>query len=240
MILVQYVERRVHLSSGKYWCYLLAMSTLPQVAAQRTAPPLRYVGGDPSLDLVNTVDWTASGLQNERLPDYNRLTAWAEGAGVLSPGSGAKLRRLAAADPGAAQAALRKAWRIRGVLHRLFAGLAAGEPRADASDEFASLLRATLQELRLERQGKGTARHAWTFPASGTALDGVLAPVVWSAARLLASADAESLRMCAGPDCGWVFVDRSRNGLRRWCEMQTCGTQEKTRRRSTHILRRRQ
>jgi predicted RNA-binding Zn ribbon-like protein len=26
-------------------------------------------------------------------------------------------------------------------------------------------------------------------------------------------------------------VDRSRNGFRRWCQMRTCGTREKTRRR---------
>ena len=34
-----------------------------------------------------------------------------------------------------------------------------------------------------------------------------------------------------GADCGWMFVDRSRNRLRRWCQMETCGTMEKTRRR---------
>ena len=182
---------------------------------------------------------TEAGPQHERLPDYERLAEWAEGVGVLPRGSAPKLRRLAAADPGGAQAALRRAWRIRSVLQRLFAGLVSGGSPGDAAGEFASLLPAALQELRLERQGKDTTRYAWAFPASATKLDGFLAPVVWSAARLLASADAESLRICAGPDCGWMFIDRSRNGLRRWCEMQTCGTQEKTRRRSTRILRRR-
>jgi predicted RNA-binding Zn ribbon-like protein len=29
-----------------------------------------------------------------------------------------------------------------------------------------------------------------------------------------------------------MFVDRSRNGFRRWCQMATCGTEEKTRRRA--------
>jgi predicted RNA-binding Zn ribbon-like protein len=28
-----------------------------------------------------------------------------------------------------------------------------------------------------------------------------------------------------------MYVDRSRNGLRRWCQMETCGTREKSRRR---------
>jgi predicted RNA-binding Zn ribbon-like protein len=38
--------------------------------------------------------------------------------------------------------------------------------------------------------------------------------------------------VCAAPDCGWVYVDRSRNGFRRWCQMETCGTEEKSRRRA--------
>jgi predicted RNA-binding Zn ribbon-like protein len=39
------------------------------------------------------------------------------------------------------------------------------------------------------------------------------------------------VRVCDGDDCGWMYVDRSRNGFRRWCQMRTCGTREKTRRR---------
>ena len=31
--------------------------------------PFKFVGGDPSVDLVNTVDWTARGLVDERLTD---------------------------------------------------------------------------------------------------------------------------------------------------------------------------
>ena len=35
------------------------------------------------------------------------------------------------------------------------------------------------------------------------------------------------LRACPGPDCEWVFVDRSRNGSRRWCQMSECGNRAK-------------
>ncbi|MGH3400264.1 MAG: CGNR zinc finger domain-containing protein [Streptosporangiaceae bacterium] len=30
--------------------------------------------------------------------------------------------------------------------------------------------------------------------------------------------------------CGWLFLDRSRNGSRRWCTMEFCGAQAKARR----------
>ena len=52
--------------------------------------PFKYVGGDPAIDLVNTVDWTRQGLRDERLGDYQRLTRWAEGSGVVSPRTGGK------------------------------------------------------------------------------------------------------------------------------------------------------
>jgi predicted RNA-binding Zn ribbon-like protein len=56
-------------------------------------------------------------------------------------------------------------------------------------------------------------------------------PVIWAAANLLKSDELSQVRVCDGDDCGWMYVDRSRNGLRRWCQMRTCGTREKSRRR---------
>jgi len=35
------------------------------------------------------------------------------------------------------------------------------------------------------------------------------------------------IKACPGPDCGWVFHDRSRNGSRRWCDMAACGNRAK-------------
>ncbi|MEO5885518.1 MAG: CGNR zinc finger domain-containing protein [Candidatus Limnocylindrales bacterium] len=35
------------------------------------------------------------------------------------------------------------------------------------------------------------------------------------------------LRTCGNPLCRWLFVDRSRNGSRVWCEMAVCGNRMK-------------
>jgi hypothetical protein len=40
----------------------------------------------------------------------------------------------------------------------------------------------------------------------------------------------DRLRVCANPACRFIFVDRSRNGARRWCEMAVCGNRVKGRR----------
>ncbi|MEO8561896.1 MAG: CGNR zinc finger domain-containing protein [bacterium] len=48
----------------------------------------------------------------------------------------------------------------------------------------------------------------------------------------MARSHSRSVRQRGGADCGWLYVDRSRNGLRRWCQMEVCGTREKSRKRA--------
>jgi predicted RNA-binding Zn ribbon-like protein len=195
--------------------------------------PFKYVGGDPAVDLVNTVDWTSTGLKDERLGDYQRVLRWAEEAGVLSTRAAQALRRRAAAHPREAEAAHRAVQRARQVIHRLFYELADGSSSTEAVQDFNQLLGPVLEHLRLQRarsrDSKPRLELGWEQQEE--TLESVLWPVLWSAAALITSADAEKIRVCGAADCGWMYVDRSRNGFRRWCQMETCGTREKTRRR---------
>lgn len=198
------------------------------------APAFVYVGGDPSLDLVNTVDWAAGGLTAERLGDYQRFTRWAEGAGVIPRAEGRRLRRAAHSQPREARVAVADAGELRSILQRVFRAVAEREAAPDGAwEEFNRRLGDALARLRLAPAGPGAGRGGarWRWLDAETRLDSPLWPVVWSAARLLASDEAGRIRVCAGPDCGWMYVDRSRNRMRRWCEMRTCGTAAKTRRR---------
>ena len=40
-------------------------------------------------------------------------------------------------------------------------------------------------------------------------------------------ADPNNLKRCSNPSCRWLFIDRSRNRSRRWCEMAVCGNRAK-------------
>jgi predicted RNA-binding Zn ribbon-like protein len=193
-----------------------------------SAPPLRYVGGDPALDLVNTVDWTPDGQADERLDSYGRLAEWAHGAGLASRREAAALAGRATARPGEASAALRRAREARLAIRRAMLARARGAASTADVAELNRLLADALPHLRLTRGSEGL-ELAWQDAVSH--LESPVWGAVWSAAQLLASEEADRIRVCAGPDCGWMYVDRSRNGLRRWCEMATCGTREKSRRR---------
>jgi predicted RNA-binding Zn ribbon-like protein len=192
--------------------------------------PLKFVGGDPSLDLVNTVDWTEHGLEAERLQDYSDLVRWGQAAGVLEEGQARRLRQSAEMNPRHALAGLREAYRVRNLLARLFRTVVTDAKDAAPWREFDRLLTRTLRHLRLRPGSGGGAAASWQWHGDDR-LDSVLWPVVRAAAALLASEEASRIHVCADPSCGWMFVDRSRNGLRRWCQMSSCGTMEKTRRR---------
>jgi predicted RNA-binding Zn ribbon-like protein len=204
----------------------------------RRAPPFKYVGGDASVDFVNTVDWTARGLTNERLIDYESLIGWAEGAGVLSVDDAARLRDAARHRPGTARQVVERARRLRRLVKQIFDGFATGQPNRRAIEAFNRQLSEALPWLRIAvspRARDGGAAADWIWGVSPARLDAVLWPILWTTAVLLTSSDSERIKGCASPDCGWMFVDRSRNGLRRWCAMDTCGTLEKTQRRRERL-----
>lgn len=192
--------------------------------------PFRYVGGDRSLDFVNTTNWLPGGLERDRFVTYGRVVEWAEGAEVVNAEVAGRLLDRAARRRRQAGAALGAALEARAVLRGLFVAGLSGSPGAEVVDRFNILLSEAASRTRLVRTSSGGLVRSWS--GFGDELESVFWPVIWSAVELASSSDVARLRMCAGQDCGWLYVDRSRNRLRRWCEMSVCGTAEKNRRRA--------
>jgi predicted RNA-binding Zn ribbon-like protein len=214
------------------------MAATPDSISFAPEKKFRYVGGDPSLDLINTTEWTNQGLEKDRLSDYARLMEWAEGAGVLKAADARRLRSVAEQHPRSASRAYQRARQLRVVLQRVFSTVVRGVSPGPELHKFNVLLAGALAHGEFARINPG--RLAWTWRGWGDAPECVLWPVVRSAAALLESANIVSLRICELPECGWMYLDHSRNGLRRWCQMDVCGTKEKTRRRRERTRRRRQ
>jgi predicted RNA-binding Zn ribbon-like protein len=71
----------------------------------------------------------------------------------------------------------------------------------------------------------------WEIDAKALrSLEGPLWPVARSAADLLTGGELSTVRECALETCAWLFVDRSKNQKRRWCDMKVCGNRSKVRR----------
>lgn len=208
---------------------VLTFPSMPQPTASSVAnvpTPFEYVGGDPALDFVNTVDWAREGPRRDRLTHYGRLVTWAEGAGVTDDQTAARLYRMAAEHPARCAEALEQAHAARVVLRDLFRAVVHRHEGMAALGPFNDLLGHAMERLRLR-----SAPLAYTWSDWGHDPACLVWSVTFSASNLLTSAEASRLGECPGDDCGWMFVDRSRNGLRRWCQMETCGTIAKNRRR---------
>jgi predicted RNA-binding Zn ribbon-like protein len=197
-----------------------------------TQAPAEWVfhlsGGRLCLDFANTVSWRRSEEPIERLNTYRDLVAWSRQAGILPSREANHLARAGSRRPGEAAKALRKAVELRELIYRICSSIAGGgQPRpADLV-----MLNARLHEAlgRLQVVPKG-GRFSLEWPAGEQALARMLWPTVRSAAELLTSADLKYLRTCAANNCGWIFLDTSRNRSRRWCDMRVCGNRAKVRR----------
>jgi len=192
---------------------------------------LPLLGGHLSLDFANTLEWRGSARERDWLTGYEALVAWALRAGAVDGREAEELRAYADWAPGSAAEVLAEARALREAVYLVAAALAAGgTPEALEVADLEALnrrLAPLLGETRLSATAGGLV------PAWGGASDD-LARVLWPVARsafdLLSGNAAGRLRECAGSDCHWLFLDRSKNGSRRWCAMSNCGNLAKARR----------
>jgi predicted RNA-binding Zn ribbon-like protein len=179
------------------------------------------------LDFANTRQWRGSTPPTETLAAPKDLAEWLDKAGL--PGAAA-LRARWRADPTAAAADLEAARALREAIYRL---LAAPVPDDAALAAFNGALAQAPERRCVELTDRG---FCWRIEPWAPTVPTLLAPVLWSAAELLAGQRHARVRPCANPKCGWLFIDDSKAGNRRWCSMAWCGNRAKAHR---HYARRR-
>ncbi|MFK8905969.1 CGNR zinc finger domain-containing protein [Streptomyces sp. YS-3] len=62
---------------------------------------------------------------------------------------------------------------------------------------------------------------------SSAAVEDALSVIAGDAISLLAGEREGKISLCASPTCRAAFLDTSRGGTRKWCDMNTCGNREK-------------
>jgi predicted RNA-binding Zn ribbon-like protein len=181
------------------------------------------------LDFTNTIRSRPLSDKLDLIRSYEDLLSWARQATILTPGETAMLDELARQQPRAAADALSRVLALREALYRVFSARAAGLPAsgADLHTINRSIGRA-MSKAGLSPSARGG--YEWGWPGVPVGLDRIAWWVARSATELLTSTDLTSVRECAGYDCGRLFMDGTKNGSRRWCDMATCGNRAKGRR----------
>jgi predicted RNA-binding Zn ribbon-like protein len=188
---------------------------------------LPLIGGSLCLDFTNTVGSWGDSQPSEWLDNYAGLVAWSCHAGALDKRNAPRLLRAAARQPEDAARVYARAVALRAALYGIFRSRIDGKrARIDQLAVLNGILSGALAQARLAATPNGIE---WSWMGKGAGLDCLLWPLARSAAELLTSPLADHLRHCANDTCGWLFVDMSRNGSRRWCSMSDCGNRAKAR-----------
>ncbi len=183
------------------------------------------VAGVLCLDFVNTVTWRNDSIdRGERLTSYKELLLWCEAAHVLTSKEKRAVERAAKVQPEDAVNVLNSAIALREALANLYLK----KPQQKASLEIVNnwLERAPARH----RLTCSPNNYQWQMDQSTDPLFQPLWPILWSGADLLVSTQRDRVSSCAGPRCGWLFLDLSRNRSRRWCSMADCGNRAKAQR----------
>jgi predicted RNA-binding Zn ribbon-like protein len=184
------------------------------------------VGGHVALDLVNTVAWRLDSARTiDRLSDGAALVRWARFVGLLDQDLADAMAAELADDPAAGQRVVTHIRRAREQLYMVLQPLAVGAQPAPSD----------LDDLR-----------RWLLGVLGRADLTSVMPLEWStglwslrdlpdrlgleAWSLLEREDRRRIRQCQDSSCGWLFLDRTRNGSRVWCSSADCGNRTRARR----------
>ena len=178
----------------------------------------RLVGGNPSLDFVNT-DFFAADGSADVLRSADEFLAWCAHAGVASTSE------VPAKRPRAQEAAfLQEAVDVRGAIRSVMEAIAThSEPDRAALNALRS---AYVDAVDGATPTLADGRLSWAWET--TSPRGPLDELVGAAVDLLRNDPLDRLKAC--PNCGYLFLDTTKNGSRRWCSMEDCGTQAKMRR----------
>jgi predicted RNA-binding Zn ribbon-like protein len=193
---------------------------------------LPLAGERPSLNFINTIDWRLNTQKyRDALESYSDLLAFALRLNILSIPTYTELHEKARTSPSIAMRSLADAIAFRNALTSIIDDIAHSStpnqsihPKPEAVAIFEAARRKAHESESLVWHED---RLVLCSNPEGEGLDLPWLALVRDAEDLFRSSLASRVRVCAAEGCGWVFLDLSKNGTRRWCSMKLCGNREK-------------
>jgi predicted RNA-binding Zn ribbon-like protein len=191
----------------------------------RIIETLELDGGSLCLDFVNSV---RSRFEN---PLYEFITSpgdwlrWIHRVQLFNDVEEDRLKKYVSKNQGQAANQLKRIISVRELLYRIFWKLAQEEiPSKKDLAHFNKELSLSLRYLKIGFTNELKVTENWDDKSFNLLY--TLYPLLKSAYDLLISDTLNRLKECK--HCGWVYLDKSKNNSRRWCNMKTCGNTEKT------------
>jgi predicted RNA-binding Zn ribbon-like protein len=172
------------------------------------------------LNFINTIHDRKEKPMRDYLKNPVDIVAWAEKAELLADKGGKRLEKALEDNPKKGRQFFVVAMDLRELLYQMFSTVTAGKKISPAHlSQFNVFLRDHFSHQILTALHDGY-KESWDLPADS--LKHITAPIIKDAYDLLLSDKLPRVKEC--PNCGWLFLDTTRNGKRRWCSMKNCGS----------------
>ncbi len=184
----------------------------------------RLSGGHLCLDFVNTVEPRVGNNPHDVLTTYADLVLWGHYVGLLSEEKANTLLKEAQSRQKDATAVFAKAMNLREAIYSIFSTLIQHASLSSSDlDTLQRLFVETMTQGHIEETPRGIE---WQWSSEESNLEQLLWPLSRSAIELLTSSEVTRVKECPHWEggCGWLFLDRSKNGSRRWCSDEECGS----------------
>jgi predicted RNA-binding Zn ribbon-like protein len=195
----------------------------------RAFSPRDLIAGHVVLDFANTVNGRDA-RPSDWLDGYARLLQWAALTGAFRRETLSFLRREGRENQRGARRELASARSLREALFGILSALARGDSAPPAA--LTSLERRWKRSVSAATLNDTSRGFAPVLRAERVGLETVSSQIALWAVALLCELPNPRMRICEGSDCSWLFLDTSKSGRRRWCDMATCGNVSKARRHS--------
>ena len=166
------------------------------------------------------------GKPGGHLHDYRDLVEWSRTAGILDDAETEELLKHDAQSPQHVESVYRRGVELREATYRVFRAACEGA-NPEAAD--LALLNQVLSEA-LSHMRLASIDGVYRLEYDSNPPESILWRLAANASELLTSEDITRVKRCASEECGWLFLDLSRNRSRRWCSMESCGNRMKARR----------
>ena len=180
-------------------------------------------GGMLCLDFVNTVSEWIPAPGKDYIDNYAAVVQWTKRLNIMSPKD---IRAYEAAIRRDLQevSAMKYFRQVRQCMFDVLTDIAKKKKVNHHFDQLGEHIRQSNRHLLYKKDSSG--KVATAFDDQHPAMIPVWHALQSAASLLLDANQWNRVRSC--PSCGWLFLDTSKGGKRKWCDMTLCGSRDKS------------
>ena len=197
----------------------------------------KFIGGRLCLDFVNSVGerkeleekpYPENIIVKDKLENFNDFITWGKDIGIITKAERKYFLNLNSSEKKETEITFKRAVELRESLFKIIYNV------INNKEPDKKMIQILNREYSSANENRKLIymnnKIEWQFSKDPLKPDYLIWVIAESAVKLLSSDFISRVKICAGDDCGWLFLDTSKNKSRQWCDMKDCGNVAKVRR----------